>query len=135
MASGNDDNLTLARAWLAKARGDLAMAHAGLHEHGAPGWGIAFHCQQAVEKAFKGALAARGAAWRKNHDLVELVDRLAVAEIACPLDAATIQALIPFAVEERYPILDAPELSRADAAQLVPMARLAVDWLEGQLSS
>ena len=48
--------LELARSRLDKAKGDLAFAYAGRERERAPGWGIAFHCQQAVEKALKGAI-------------------------------------------------------------------------------
>jgi len=50
----------LALDFLAKAQGDLAFALAGVDRLRAAGWGIAFHCQQAVEKAIKGELSLHG---------------------------------------------------------------------------
>jgi len=60
------------QAWLAKADADLRAAE---HDRTAtpPLLGdAAFHCQQAVEKAFKALLAWHDRPFRKTHNLEEL---------------------------------------------------------------
>ncbi len=57
-----DDLTAAAGAWLDYAEGDLEAALACQARQTARGWTIAFHCQQAVEKAYKGALVFTGRA-------------------------------------------------------------------------
>ena len=67
----------------------------------APGWGIAFHCQQAVEKVLKGALALHGVAPPKTHDLGLLRDLCLTYGIELPVGDGELQALFPFAIRSR----------------------------------
>ena len=71
----NADIETAARTWLAWALGDLEAARRR------PGWPqrpriVAFHAQQAAEKALKGALVLAGIAVPRTHDLDDLRNRL-----------------------------------------------------------
>jgi HEPN domain-containing protein len=95
--------LSLARDWLAKATEDLELARAaGTLRPPRYGGGL-FHCQQAAEKALKGFLFFRSAAFEKTHDLRELLilcRKLEAAFDALRNDAAL---LTPFALAYRYP--------------------------------
>lgn len=101
----------LALDFLAKANGDLEFALAGIDRLRAPGWGIAFHCQQAVEKSIKGALSLNNVAPPKTHDLERLGDLATGVGLAVPLDRAELRALTQFAVDDRYPRLTLSDVS------------------------
>lgn len=93
----------LVRAWLTKARNDLATARqiAGLPD-GHLDTAI-YHCQQAAEKAVKGFLAMQDHRLERSHDVERLVGIAAAYEPkfrACE-DAAII--LTPYATAYRYP--------------------------------
>jgi len=60
------------RAWLQKAANDLRGANIDLEASPPLIEDALFHCQQAVEKAMKGFLAAHDRIFRKTHDLDEL---------------------------------------------------------------
>lgn len=129
------DELAVARAWLEFADGDLAAARGGVVLTSIPGWIIGFHAQQAVEKALKGALALASVEPPRTHDPLRL-DALArqAGEIP-PLTDEELVSLARFAVEDRYPVLDAPRISREDASRLVPLAERAVAWLVARVAA
>ena len=60
------------RAWLARASEDLRAADHELTAAPPILGDLVFHCQQAVEKLFKGFLAWHDVAFRKTHSLEEL---------------------------------------------------------------
>lgn len=121
----------LALDFLAKAQGDVEFALAGVDRARAPGWGIAFHCQQAVEKAIKGALSLNDVTPPKTHDLERLGDLASSAGLAVPLNHAELRALTQFAVDDRYPRLTLSDVSRETAIAFLPSATGAVEWLAG----
>lgn len=85
--------------WPGKARADLAAARFRRSNAEIPTEIVAFHDQQAAEKALKGLYVVRGDVPPHVHDLRALLSRLTDASLS--LDAA--EALTPFAVLSRYP--------------------------------
>lgn len=85
--------------WLAKARADLDAARLLRTNPEIPTEIVAFHYQQAAEKALRGLLAARGVVPPHIHDLRALLARLGPTLL--PQDEA--EGLTPFAVLSRYP--------------------------------
>lgn len=63
------------REWLARAKGDLALASAPLPRGGFYE-DLCFHAQQAAEKALKAIYVGRGWRFRYVHDLDELLTGL-----------------------------------------------------------
>lgn len=124
-----------AAAWLQFARDDLLIAELAAASPQAAGWAIAFHCQQTVEKAFKGYLALRGQPVPYSHDLAFLADLLAELGQAEPVADAALRALTPFAISEKYPILLGRQVSREAAVRHLATARAAVGWLEAVLAA
>jgi len=61
-----------AREWMVAAAQDLRAAEHGMSAEPPLAADVAFHCQQAVEKAAKALLAWHDHPFRKTHDLVEL---------------------------------------------------------------
>lgn len=112
------------RQWLDKAESDLGAARYLLGGGAAYSATVAFHCQQAVEKALKAYLSAQEAPFPKTHDLDLLLERMAVIspDLAQNLDECS--RLTPFGVEIRYPG-DFPEISQEEARQAVELAEHA----------
>jgi HEPN domain-containing protein len=113
--------------WLAYARDDLDVARKGL-EQGFAARIVAFHAEQAAEKAVKAALIAYGVAPPPVHDVAELLLRLppesAVRNVEADPDALT-QA----AVKARYPDT-AIEVTRERAEASLRDAELLVQAAE-----
>jgi len=91
---------------------------------------IGFHAQQAVEKLLKALLSHRHIAFRRTHDLTELIDLLAANGVSMPPEIAEVRRLGPYAAEFRY--LDIPAdstepLDRLWASQCVEKTRSWVD--------
>lgn len=72
-----------------------------------------FHAQQAVEKALKAVLSQAGVAFRRTHDLAELLDLLADSGLPAPPHADLLDELNPYAVEMRYGLVEPAGLDRA----------------------
>lgn len=115
--------------WLRYARSDLDMATA------AP-WGhvlletLAYHAQQAAEKALKAVLLHVGhEAPPHTHNLARLVHALS-PHVEVPLSPAAIEGLTRYAVLTRYPA-DVGEIDDAEWRRAVADARTVVAWAEG----
>ncbi|MFM2058025.1 MAG: hypothetical protein RLY71_2410 [Pseudomonadota bacterium] len=80
---------------------------------------LGFHAQQAVEKYLKAVLALHAVAFRRTHDLAELLDVLDDAGLPSPPHAQVLDELNPFAVEARYGLPDdaGSQLDRAAVGQ------------------
>ena len=103
------------KAWLSKAARDLGAARYELQADSPFVEDIAFHAQQAVEKALKAFLTWHGRAFRKTHNLVELGE--ASSELDPSLEALLRRAapLTEYAWKFRYPGL--PEEPTAEEAE------------------
>jgi HEPN domain-containing protein len=124
-----------ALALLARAGEDEALLDAVLGIATVSDSVFGFHCQQAAEKLLKAVLVHAGVAYRRTHDIAELLDVASDSgiEVAPGLDAAT--RLTPYAVEQRYEPLDledepAPPLDRTAARELVALLR---SWAEARV--
>lgn len=73
---------------------------------------IGFHAQQTAEKAIKAVLSAQGIAFRRTHDLAELLDLLADEKIALPPHSDCLDGLNPYAIEARYGLIGPSVLDR-----------------------
>lgn len=73
---------------------------------------VGFHAQQAVEKALKAVLSSAGIAFRRTHDIAELLDLLADSGLSSPPEAEILDELNPYAVEARYGLVDLSGLDR-----------------------
>jgi HEPN domain-containing protein len=92
-----------AAEWLLHAESDLQYAMLG---RGAPGIlqsQVAFHTQQAAEKALKAVLVHASVDFPRTHDLQALLMLIGDGGIAVPPELEGVNALTRFAVETRYP--------------------------------
>lgn len=114
-----------ARAWFDRAACDLRAGHVLLAAAPELAGEVLFHCQQAVEKALKGFLAAHERPFRKTHDL-DLLGR-ACEEIEPDLGGLVdpVRDISAYAWVFRYP--GAPEApSLEEAADLLAKVRAVV---------
>lgn len=103
------------RAWLVKASNDLRGAEIDLAAIPALTEDALFHCQQAVEKAFKALLTFHNCPFRKTHNLEEIGE--ACLKIAPTLKTIVDEAvpLTEYAWAFRYP--GDPEVPKPNEAQ------------------
>ncbi len=128
-----------ARRWFAKSAEDQRMAILACHAEPPMLEPAAFHCQQAVEKLFKGLLVAAAKVIPKTHDLERLAGlvRLVYPQLAVEIDR--LSPLTPWGTVTRYPDLDA-ELGLtaediSDALTGIDALRAAVTALDPDASN
>jgi HEPN domain-containing protein len=97
-----DARAHLAREWLIKAFHDR-LAVEQLAETAPLGDIVAFHCQQAAEKALKAYLTWRDEPFRRIHDLEELVEQCRALDAAFGSLVPAARRLTVYAVDPRYP--------------------------------
>ncbi len=118
--------------WFNKANGDLKSARI-LMESGEVNDIVAFHCQQAIEKTFKGFLVARRGMVVEGHSLLKLY-REAKAEESRLADLMKACAFVnQFYIETRYPSDDPLEVTSDDAAECLRIAELVADEIRAYL--
>jgi HEPN domain-containing protein len=93
---------------------------------------IGFHAHQSVEKALKAVLAHAGVAFRRSHDIAELLDLLSDAGVVSPPHSERLDELNPFAVEARCGLVEPGALDRDVAMRMVDSTMV---WAEGLLST
>ena len=92
-----------AEPWFEHADRDLQVAVLALDADPMLGGAVAFHAQQAAEKALKGFLTAYGIAFPKTHELEGLVVRCTAIEPEFQKFMVAASILTPYATEFRYP--------------------------------
>lgn len=114
--------------WLARAKGDLALALAPLPE-GAFYEDLCFHAQQAAEKAIKAVYQKRQLAFRYTHDLGERFAGLKEEGLSIPPEVEDTQILAAYASEYRYPSLAEP-VTTEEYHEATKLAKKVVRWAE-----
>jgi HEPN domain-containing protein len=114
--------------WLARARGDLALACAppppgGFYED------LCFHAQQAAEKALKAVYLHCGWTFRYVHDIEELITGLRKNGLRISEAVEDGVVLPSYAFEARYPGLAEP-VSEEEYQQAIELAQTVVRWAE-----
>ncbi|MBN2090124.1 HEPN domain-containing protein [candidate division KSB1 bacterium] len=112
--------------WLARAKGDLALARIQLPED-AFFEDLCYHAQQAAEKAIKAVYVYRQIKFNYIHDLSELLNGLKKHDIEIPPEVDAAAELTVFAWEARYPGPVEP-VTEQEYQNAVKMASLVVEW-------
>jgi HEPN domain-containing protein len=123
------------RAWLIKALTDLRSAEHGLTASPPLLEDVLFHCQQAIEKMFKGFLTWHDVPFRKTHSLEEIGQQCLTIDITLKEWVTKAVPLTEYAWKFRYPgELEEPTPKEAeDALQIAQdfsnaiIARLPTD--------
>jgi len=91
------------RDWHLLAEDDLAIAeHISVNMNPIPTAGVAFHCQQAVEKFLKGTLAILGEEPPYTHDLPELCKLIEKHRSSFVSISSFCTIITQFSVQPRY---------------------------------
>jgi HEPN domain-containing protein len=89
---------------------------------------VCFHAQQAIEKALKAVLAARGVEFAHRHDLRVLIGQCENAGLRLPEELVEVDLLSPYAAELRY---DDDTVHAVDRETASRWATSAVQWARG----
>jgi HEPN domain-containing protein len=117
----NEEVMAVAQEWMSKADNDLKSAAYLLKMKNGPTDTVCFHAQQCAEKCLKALLVAQGTAFRKTHDLAELVILLP-PRLRSLLNDEEQDRLTEYATVTRYPG-DYDPISLSEARQAVKIAR------------
>src|SRR5438105_11087365 len=110
---------------LGLAYDDLFAARSLLPIDGVADSILGFHCQQAVEKSLKAALARRKVDYPHTHDLDGLVELCRTSGLDVPQELDGVDRLAPYGVHMRYGTSRATTLDREQALR---WARSALAW-------
>lgn len=122
------DQRDLARELVGLAQDDLAAAEALLDVAVVSDAIVAFHAQQAVEKAFKAVLASVGADFPFTHNIALLMQLCEDAGVPVPASLTDADLLTPYGVALRY---GARSPGTVDRRTALGMAGEAVVWARG----
>jgi HEPN domain-containing protein len=114
------------RAWLSRVASDLRAAEIDFSADPPLLGDIAFHCQQAIEKAFKGFLTWHDRPFRKTHDLREVGNQCADLDPTLASLVDRVDPLTDYAWEFRYPGEDSTP-THEEATEALALAREAVE--------
>jgi HEPN domain-containing protein len=112
--------------WYAKAKTDYSSASI-LAEHGGDYSIIAFHCQQAAEKALKGLLLEETETLSDAHSLIYLCKQAAKLEPKVCGFLKDCAYLNQFYIETRYPADDPMEIEESEMAECMRIAKDLLD--------
>jgi len=116
---------------LAKASQDEALLDEVLGSDRVSDEVIGFHCQQAAEKLLKALLSELGIAFRRTHDLRELMDAAEDGGCEIPKELADLDMLTPYGTLYRYEDLDSvAAFDRAGSRKIIAKLRA---WVESRL--
>lgn len=115
--------------WLARAKGDLALALAPLPKGALFYEDLCFHAQQAAEKAVKAVYEKYQLPFRYTHDLGELLAGLKERGFTIPPEIEDAQILAVYASEYRYPSLAEP-VTTEEYHEATSLATKVVRWAE-----
>ena len=120
------------RAWLLKARGDLAKARHAMTAEEPFRDDAVYHCQQAIEKAMKSLLTWHDVPFRKTHSLEELGRQCIVIDQSLQILVDQAVPLSEYAWKFRYPGED--ELpTEAETEEALTIAQAVIDAISARL--
>jgi HEPN domain-containing protein len=114
-----------AAEWLLHAESHLDYAKLGRGQPAILPNQVAFHAQQAAEKALKAVLVCTLVEFPRTHDLQELLILIRNSGTSIPLELEDVTALSRFAVETRYPG-DVEPITPDEVEQAIELAEKAV---------
>jgi HEPN domain-containing protein len=116
----------LTAEWLSKAEEDYSVATGLIRRRKTPADSICFHCQQAGEKYLKSLLQEQGIHFGKTHDLEGLLRSCLPQFPQLAGLSGDAKLLNDYAVQYRYPGMDATKSQARRAIQSVSRLRKAL---------
>jgi len=126
------DQHDLARELIALAQDDRLAAEALLEVPAVSGAIVAYHAQQAVEKALKAVLASAGTDFPFTHNIALLMQLCEDVAGRLPVSLSDADLLTPYGVALRYSTRSPGTLERQTA---LSMAAEALAWAQGVIDS
>lgn len=111
------------------ARSDLAFARLGRERPEVRQGMVAFHLQQAAEKAVKAVMLSRRIDYPFIHNLAQLLVAADSGGVSIPDEVRAIRILTPYAVGARYGDDDEP-VSQAEIAEAFHLVEVTLSWAE-----
>ncbi|RMF35972.1 MAG: HEPN domain-containing protein [Chloroflexi bacterium] len=121
----------LVAEWMRRARSDLEVACMTEDQRIAPEI-LAFHAQQAAEKALKALLVQRQVEFPRTHAIGALLNLCRAAGYERTEALADAVILTRYAVATRYPGEEEP-VTRQEAREAAALAERVLAWVEAQL--
>jgi HEPN domain-containing protein len=116
----------IANEWVEKAEGDFIVAQREFRARKSPSYdAVCFHSQQSVEKYLKGLLQKLDIRFGKMHKLEELLDLLVPSKPLWESYRGELKKLSSYAVEFRYPGMNADKITAKAALSICKMVREA----------
>ena len=122
-----------AAEWLLHAESDLTYARLGQTQPAVLRNQVAFHAEQAAEKALKAVLVHAAVEFPRTHDLQSLLTLLRDSGISVQPEVEQAGVLTRFAVEARYPG-DIEPIAPEELRQAIEVAQRSVIWAKVQIS-
>jgi len=127
------DEHDVAEALLAKAGGDAAGLRALLEHPDVPDHVPGFLAQQAIEKALKAVLTARGVPFERSHDIDYLCSLIEESGLQLTSELREAIELTPWAVEFRY--ADPFDAAPLDRTQALATVEAVCEWAAGTITA
>jgi HEPN domain-containing protein len=121
-----------AAEWLLHAESDLRYARLGRGEPGILQNQVAFHTQQAAEKALKAVLVHASVEFPRTHDLQNLLILIRDSGISVRPELGQANALTRFAAETRYPG-DPEAITPDEVEHAIELAEKTIAWARVQI--
>ena len=123
----------LVAEWMRRARSDLAVTRLTEDERIAPEI-LAFHAQQAAEKALKALLVQRQVEFPRTHVIGLLLNLCQTAGYEGTEALADAATLTRYAVATRYPG-EEEAVNRREAREVTELAVQILAWVEAQIEA
>lgn len=128
----SDDDPSSPSIWLARARSNLILAHAGKRIKGVFLEDLCFDAQQAAEKALKAVCIFHSLDFIRTHSLSSLIACLDGGNIDIPENIREAAILTQYAVRTRYPGVAEP-VGIEEYQQALLIANRVINWAEKEI--
>jgi len=117
--------------WFNKANSDLTAAKI-LLEYNGDNAIVAFHCQQAIEKAFKGFMLKHKSKLVEGHSLVYLCKKASEIEFSIKQHMKNCAFVNQFYIETRYPSDIPMDVDKSEAQECIGIAEEILERIAGK---
>jgi HEPN domain-containing protein len=117
------------REWFDMARKDLKGARI-LYDHQADLYLVCFHCQQAIEKYFKGFLILKTGLLQEGHSLIKLCKEAQKHDDQFKVFLKDCAFVNTFYIETRYPAEDPLVVSTEETLECLKITEMIIQYID-----